>query len=227
MKVNQHFLIVFIHSTINYHSGSSAAALALKYGYIDCANQITHRDTDEFFVVPRPLSIYEILPSNADIQKSLSKKSSSKSHQFHSLRRPTSLSFNLLKIVFNENDGSFSSQLAGLCRQDQQQRRKDAQQSSIFDPSKSTLISETVYSSTEALVNESQSRQNHHNKEKHNSDHHSSLSFIQATSSRTQLSINDIQQLKAVTNKFGKSSFIFHEFLYVQIKTYFSKNPFL
>ncbi|CAF5173476.1 unnamed protein product, partial [Rotaria magnacalcarata] len=30
--------------------GCSAAALALKYGHIECANQITHRDWDEFFV---------------------------------------------------------------------------------------------------------------------------------------------------------------------------------
>ncbi|CAF5005624.1 unnamed protein product, partial [Rotaria socialis] len=30
--------------------GCSAAVLALKYGHIECANQITHRDWDEFFV---------------------------------------------------------------------------------------------------------------------------------------------------------------------------------
>ena len=160
-------------------SGCSAAVLALKYGHIECANQISHRDCDEFFVVPRPLSIYEILPSTDDNQTVTSGRSSSKKRHSalssHLLTKRSDahasagLSFGLLKIIFNDSDAGYSARLADLCQEDKQtpsrRRHKDrtgeAPQTSTvtvnkLDRGKSTVINGAHYGSTEALVNGAQ-----------------------------------------------------------------------
>ena len=161
-------------------SGCSAAVLALKYGHIECANQISHRDADEFFVVPRPLSIYEILPNNDDNQTVSSGTTSSKKRtniaSSHLLMKRSqahpiaALSFGLLKIIFNDSDTGYSTRLADLCHEDKQthahRRHKDrtgeAPQTSAvtinkLDRGKSTVLNSARYGSTEALVNETQS----------------------------------------------------------------------
>ncbi|CAF3321550.1 unnamed protein product [Rotaria socialis] len=215
--------------------GCSAAALALKYGHIECANQITHRDWDEFFVVPRPLSIYES-PSCPDgnqtiVLQTKKKSASNKKSETH----PSSLSFGLLKIIFNDSDTSYSHHLAGLCKQVKQHRhhqhskhnKHEAPQTSTamtinkLDRTKSTLVNGTQYSSTEAVVNETQStkehqrnfdangnlngsnrssprtqllvQQNHLNK---STSSHQNSCFIQKTTSKTQLSIDDLNSTK-------------------------------
>jgi hypothetical protein len=152
----------------------------LKYGHIECANQISHRDTDEFFVVPRPLSIYEILPSNDDNLTVTSGTTSSKKRTniaaSHLLMKRSDaqpiagLSFGLLKIIFNDSDAGYSTRLADLCHEDKQTqthrrhktRTGDAPQASAvtinkLDRGKSTMLNSARYSSTEALVNETQS----------------------------------------------------------------------
>jgi hypothetical protein len=113
--------LLFIDS-ICIISGCSAAVLALRYGHIECANQITHRDCDEFFVIPRPLSIYETPPST-DVNHTTTtwiskKKKKTISHNSPTVKndvRPSAFSFGLLKIIFNDNDSSYSTRLAGIC----------------------------------------------------------------------------------------------------------------
>ncbi|CAM2710842.1 unnamed protein product [Rotaria socialis] len=154
--------------------GCSAAVLALKYGHIECANQITHRDWDEFFVVPRPLSIYEITQKNDDNHTRITTGSSKKKSRTTSNTtgtpnksdiRPSTLSFGLLKIIFNENDSSYSTRLAGLCtegkpshhpRRIRHKKQETSERLSDFEKAESTLPSCTHYCSTEALVNELQ-----------------------------------------------------------------------
>lgn len=158
----------FIQSfLIHLHSGCSAAVLALKYGHIECANQITHRDWDEFFVVPRPLSIFET-PPTTDVSHTLStttnptklrKKMKNNVPAILMEKndiRPSALSFGLLKIIFNEADSTYSTRLAGLCQEKKQSQRRrrvrpKKQQENPTDPPQLTH-----YCSTEALVNEIQ-----------------------------------------------------------------------
>ncbi|CAF0771472.1 unnamed protein product [Didymodactylos carnosus] len=87
--------------------GCSAAVLALKYGHIDCANTITHRDADEFFVVPCSPSIFELSQQND--KKESKKMSTSKFRQKST--QPATLSFGLLKIIFNDSDTNYSTRL--------------------------------------------------------------------------------------------------------------------
>ncbi|CAF3729652.1 unnamed protein product, partial [Rotaria sp. Silwood1] len=228
--------------------GCSAAALALKYGHIECANQITHRDWDEFFVVPRPLSIYES-PSTMDDNQTTTKKTKTKNNSYQTSEkkpetRPSTLSFGLLKIIFNDSDTGYSNRLASLCKQAKQNRRRqhlkhpkhEAPQTATttinkVDRTKSTLTNGAHYCSTEAVVNETQSL--HKTKEhQKNFDPHGNLndsnrtspriqlliqqqkqvfnksnfndqnsSFIQNTTSKTQLSVDDINQIKLNSSK--------------------------
>ncbi|CAF3921114.1 unnamed protein product [Adineta steineri] len=96
--------------------GCSAAVLALKYGHLECANQITHRDCDEFYMVPRPLSIYEnnsstiIKNSNGTKLKKKNQKSSVNKTEIY----PPVMPFGLLKIIFNDNDMKYSTHLANI-----------------------------------------------------------------------------------------------------------------
>ncbi|CAF0979799.1 unnamed protein product [Rotaria sordida] len=226
--------------------GCSAAALALKYGHIECANQITHRDWDEFYVVPRPLSIYES-PSTTDDNHMITKKIKTKNNSYQSSEkksdiRPSTLSFGLLKIIFNDSDTSYSNRLANLCKQAKQKRRHqhlkhykyEAPQTSTMtinklDRTKSTLTNGTHYCSTEAVVNETQSLQKikEHQKNVHTNGNFNNTnrtsprtqlliqqqisnksnindqnsSFIQNTTSKTQLSIDDINQIKLHSTK--------------------------
>ncbi|CAF2523307.1 unnamed protein product [Rotaria sp. Silwood2] len=154
--------------------GCSAAVLALKYGHIECANQITHRDWDEFFVIPRPLSIYETR-SKTDENHGLSTTATSKqktrttSHNSSSNKndvRPSTISFGLLKIIFNENDSSYSTRLAGFCNESKQthhhrrirhKKHEKSQKNHDIDKIESIMPNSTHYCSTEALVNELQS----------------------------------------------------------------------
>ncbi|CAF1999283.1 unnamed protein product [Rotaria magnacalcarata] len=215
--------------------GCSAAALALKYGHIECANQITHRDWDEFFVVPRPLSIYESPSCPAGNQPIVSQTKKKSASSKKSDTRPTSLSFGLLKIIFNDSDTSYSHRLAGLCKQAKQHRhhqhskhnKYEAPQTSTtmtinkLDRTKSTLVNGTQYSSTEAVVNETQSTKEHQRNFDANGNHNGSnrssprtqlliqqnhlnksnssdqnACFIQKTTSKTQLSIDDLNSTK-------------------------------
>lgn len=226
--------------------GCSAAVLALKYGHIECANQITHRDADEFFVIPRPLSIYETPPTTDDNQTTTttittmiipSKRKIKHPTNHHSPTknetRPNTLSFGLLKIIFNDSDTGYSTRLAGLCKQEKQSRHRqhskvkkhEALQTSTttinkLDRAKSTIIDGTSNYSTEALVNETQL--SHLTKERRasldssdqlnpsnrtsprakllmqqhlfnqsNSKENANSSFIQNTTSKTQLSIEE------------------------------------
>ncbi|CAF1053992.1 unnamed protein product [Rotaria sordida] len=158
--------------------GCSAAVLALKYGHIECANQITHRDWDEFFVIPRPLSIYEA-PQKPDDNHTLTttttttitskKKTRTTSHNSSTTKndiRPSTISFGLLKIIFNENDSSYSTRLAGFCNESKQthhrrrirHKKQDiSQKNHDINKTESIIPSSTHYCSTEALVNELQS----------------------------------------------------------------------
>lgn len=121
-------------------SGCSAAVLALKYGHIECANQITHRDSDEFFVIPRPLSIYE--SSKLPEEKPTRKKRSKTNFDSKEVKReisPSALSFGLLKIIFDESDSAYSTRLAGMCDKKSSQKVRHRMKK---------------VSSTDALVNE-------------------------------------------------------------------------
>lgn len=218
--------------------GCSPAALALKYGHFECANQITHCDCDEFFVVPRPLSIYEH-PSNTDGNQTLKSKTKRKSNSHQSAERrssnrPSSLSFGLLKIIFNDGDANYSNRLAGLCqqakqhphRQSMKHNKHEAPQTSIttinkLDRTKSILVNGALYSSTEAVVNETHSTKERQKSFDTNGNHNNSnrtspraqillqpnhlnksnlselnSSFIQKTTSKTQLSIDDLNLTK-------------------------------
>ena len=118
--------------------------LALKYGHIQCANLISHRDRDEPFVAPRPSSVYGISPV----------KSAKKDR--NTLHPPASVSFGLLKIAFNESDGNYSSRLAGLCSTDESKpRRKLPVSSNHKSDSIQTRRTQQVHVShtTEAPVN--------------------------------------------------------------------------
>ncbi|CAF0799870.1 unnamed protein product [Rotaria sp. Silwood1] len=156
--------------------GCSAAVLALKYGHIECANQITHRDWDEFFVIPRPLSIYET-PQKTDDNHALSTttttpsktKTRTTSHKSSANKndiRPSTISFGLLKIIFNENDSTYSTRLAGFCNESKQthhrrrirhKKHATSQKNHDINKTESIIPSSTHYCSTEALVNELQS----------------------------------------------------------------------
>ena len=136
----------------------------MKYGHIECANQITHRDSDEFFVIPRPLSIYE---TSMTIDDYRGNRKSAKKHRAMSQPKkeisPSTLSFGLLKIIFNESDSGYSTRLAGFCKKEtsnSNRRRKKAQTitspRNTINSSKTMIAEETHYSSTEALVNELQ-----------------------------------------------------------------------
>ncbi|CAF2694634.1 unnamed protein product [Rotaria sp. Silwood2] len=229
--------------------GCSAAALALKYGHIDCANQITHRDWDEFYVVPRPLSIYES-PSTTDDNQTTTKKTKMKNNFCQSSEkkletRPSTLSFGLLKIIFNDSDTCYSNRLAGLCKQAKQSRHRqhlkhpkhEAPQTATttinkLDRTKSTLPTGAHYCSTEAVVNETQSL---HKTKEHQKNFDTNLnlnnsnrtspriqlfiqqqqqqifnksnlndqnsSFIQKTTSKTQLSVDDLNQIQFNSSK--------------------------
>lgn len=243
-------MIVCFFYLFSVHLGCSAAVLALKYGHIECANQITHRDGDEFFVIPRPLSIYETPPTTDDNQTTTTSTTSpSKRKTKHSMNqysptktdlRPNTLSFGLLKIIFNESDPGYSTRLAGLCKQEKQCRsrqhskhkKQEALQTSTttninkLDRAKSTIVDGTSNYSTEALVNERQllnsskerrgsldsSNQlnpsnrtsprmkllmQHHMLNQANSKDNTNGSFIQNTTSKTQLSIEDFSPNKS------------------------------
>jgi hypothetical protein len=80
--------------------------------------------------------------------------------------RPSTLSFGLLKIIFNESDSTYSTRLAGLCNEKktkQLRRRIRNKKGEVprtidrLDRMASTLPHATHYCSTEALVNEIQS----------------------------------------------------------------------
>jgi hypothetical protein len=243
---------LFCLQSFCFYSGCSAAVLALKYGHIECANQITHRDWDEFFVIPRPLSIYETPPTTDDNQTTTTTitptpKKKSKTTSYHpspnkTQTRSSTLSFGLLRIIFNDSDTGYSTRLEGLCKQDRQFRhrqhlkhkKQEALQISTttinkFDRAKSTLANSPHYCSTEALVNETQSPNmskqhqtsfdnnvnlnnsnrasprmqllmQQHLSNKPNSKDNSSSS-IQKTTSKTQLSIDDLQKTKSNFSK--------------------------
>ncbi|CAF1306538.1 unnamed protein product [Adineta steineri] len=148
--------------------GCSAAVLALRYGHIECANQIIHRDWDEFFVVPRPLSVYET-PPMTDINHNLTtaSKPKSKISQNSSTNkkdsRPSTLSFGLFKILFNESDKKYFTHLAKLCDEGQQYNRnirhKNPDISSIINnvnQVKSTVNNHSQKPSAETFLTELQ-----------------------------------------------------------------------
>ena len=239
------------NNNCSFCSGCSAAVLALKYGHIECANQITHRDWDEFFVIPRPLSIYEIPSTTEDNQNRTTVMPSNKRNNIpyahdslkQNERLPSTLSFGLLKIIFNESDTGYSTRLARLCKQDKQSRHQqhvkpnkhEALQTSTVttnkhNKTKSTLVDNNHYCSTEAVVNETLSptitkehrpsidsnrslnncsrssarlkllMQQQQSLNKSNLKDNSS-SFIQKTISRTQFSNDDIDQTKSNSSK--------------------------
>ncbi|CAF1082291.1 unnamed protein product [Adineta ricciae] len=138
--------------------GCSAAVLALRYGHIECANQITHRNWDEFFVIPRPLSVYE----NSQINEDNNNNNSDQSHnpviagkQKNKSRtnlRPSAPSFGLLKIVFNETDTTYT-QLANLCHRDKQNQQRRARKQHS-DQDKSIMSNGTQRSSVETITTE-------------------------------------------------------------------------
>jgi hypothetical protein len=84
--------------------------------------------------------------------------------------RPLTLSFCLLKIIFNDSDTGYSTRLASLCQQQKQIRRRphskykkhEAPQTTTtttinkLDRTKSTITNGIHHLSTEALVNETQ-----------------------------------------------------------------------
>lgn len=158
---------MFVFSFTIVHSGCSAAVLALKYGHIECANQITHRDWDEFFVVPRPLSIFET-PPTTDVSHTLSttvnsmkskKKPKNNTSAISTEKndvRPLALSFGLLKIIFNEADSTYSTRLAGLCREKKQSQRRRRIRPKKHSENVTNPPQLSHYCSTEALVNEMQ-----------------------------------------------------------------------
>jgi len=174
MLIEKVKLIFIINYNCLDYLGCSAAVLALKYCHIECANQITHRDWDEFYVVPRPLSIYET-PPETDVNHtpsattatatSLTKKKTKLTPPKKDIR-PSTLSFGLLRIIFNESDSSYSTRLAGICNERKQnhirrrlKHKKENEPNSInkFDQTESHIPHTTHYCSTEALVNELQS----------------------------------------------------------------------
>ena len=155
--------------------------------------------------------------------------------------RPPTLSFGLLKIIFNESDTGYSTRLAGLCKQDKQKRlrpqsktkKHEAIQTSITTINKSERTKSTVNngihtsSSTEALVNETQisnltkdcqtNLDNHHHHHQQQQQQHKhkdrtspriqlliqqkfptkfNSTFIQHTTSKAQLSIDDMNKMK-------------------------------
>ena len=154
--------------------------------------------------------------------------------------RPPTLSFGLLKIIFNESDTGYSTRLAGLCKQDKQKRlrpqsktkKHEAIQTSITTINKSERTKSTVNngihtsSSTEALVNETQisnltkdcqtNLDNHHYQQQQQKQHKHkdrtspriqlliqqkfptkfNSTFIQHTTSKAQLSIDDMNKMK-------------------------------
>ena len=212
--------------------GCSAAVLALKYGHIECANQITHRDWDEFFVIPRPLSIYETPPLTEDNQTTTTEvttipKKNSKRTFYHSSSnkteiRPSTLSFGLLKIIFNDSDTGYSTRLASLCQQDKQiqhrhhlkLKKQEALQTLTTTINKSDRTKSTVansnphYCSTEALVNETQSS-SIMKEHRTNLDNNGKLNKSNRTSPRLQLLMHQQQQLSTKTDsKDNNSSFI-------------------
>ena len=154
----------FMQKSHFFHSGCSAAVLALRYGHIECANQITHRDWDEFFVVPRPLSIYEIPPGTDNHHHPQStiptttivKKKKNNSPTVKNDIRPSALSFGLLKIIFNESDSTYSTRLAGLCNEKKTAHRRRRVRPKKSEGDKSNPPHSTHYCSTEALANELQ-----------------------------------------------------------------------
>ncbi|CAF0982734.1 unnamed protein product [Didymodactylos carnosus] len=153
--------------------GCSAAVLALKYGHIDCANTITHRDSDEFFVVPRPLSIFELPVQN---DKKDSKTINSSKQRRKSNIHPTTLSFGLLKIIFNDFDTNYSTRLHDMVEENRladnnRQKKKLIKNQLRHDSNTITLDSKgytteflrlktsscksiNEHASTEALVNQ-------------------------------------------------------------------------
>ncbi|CAF3782367.1 unnamed protein product [Adineta steineri] len=216
--------------------GCSAAVLALKYGHLECANQITHRDCDEFYMVPRPLSIYE---NNSTIIKNSNGTKLKKKNQKSSVNKteiyPPVMPFGLLKIIFNDNDMKYSTHLANICKKDKQIRhvkykKQEAPQISSMtnnnnhntDRTKSAIVNGNQYSSTQVLINEThllnriKKHQTHFdsNEISHNTGrlsprmqlliHQQRLlnskdnnsSYIQKATSKTQLSIDDINSIK-------------------------------
>jgi hypothetical protein len=152
-------------SPCDCHLGCSAAVLALRYGHIECANQITHRDCDEFFVIPRPLSIYETPPSSNPSAVQTTTKSRKKNKDPSPSKAdlpPSALSFGLLKIIFNESDSSYSTRLAAVCKKEKSGTHRRRKKTDLvhglttLDSAKSTVTDEIHYCSTEALVNELQ-----------------------------------------------------------------------
>jgi len=115
------------------------------------------------------LSIYETPPitdvNHISSPRTISKKKT-KTIPIKNDIRPSTLSFGLLKIIFNESDSTYSTRLAGLCneaKQTQHRRRlrhkKQDEPRTIhqFDQKHSTVPQITHYCSTDALVNELQS----------------------------------------------------------------------
>ncbi|CAF1534333.1 unnamed protein product, partial [Adineta ricciae] len=212
--------------------GCSAAVLALKYGHIECANQITHRDSDEFFVVPRPLSIYEnpsTIIETGYVPTTISKKNKFLSNKVNHLS--ATMPFSLLKIIFNDSDSSYSTRLANLCQQDKHIRhsKQEAPQLSTpingHDQTKSTTVNGARYISTQVLVNDSHilsrtkksqisydDNENFHpsgrispriqllSQQRSNNSSvfkDQNSSFIHKTSSKTQISIDDLSISKS------------------------------
>ncbi|UJR15515.1 hypothetical protein I4U23_002455 [Adineta vaga] len=151
--------------------GCSAAVLALRYGHIECANQITHRNWDEFFVVPRPLSVYESPPINDRNHNRITTftptKQMSKTSQTNKMnKRPSSLSFGLLKILFNDSDAPYSTHLAKLCNQGKQNHHRQARQKNPElsctlkkrEQNKSNVTNGTQHSSVETVITDTNPR---------------------------------------------------------------------
>ena len=168
------------------------------------------------------MSIYETPPTTDDNQTTttttttiLKQKKKIISHHSSSNKtetRPSTLSFGLLKIIFNDSDTRYSSRLAGLCKQDRQQfkhRKHEALQTSTMtinklDRTKSTLVNGTHSSSTEALVNETQST--HRTKQRQrNLNSNEILNNSNRTSPRMQLLMQQHLLNKSTPRENGSS----------------------
>ena len=133
-----------------------------------------------------------------------------------STHRPSSLSFGLLKIIFNESDPGYSTRLAGLCREDKETRRKkrkirekksEALEQALMMMTKaerttSTMIDEMQCSSTEAVVNAAQNL--HLNRERKLNGYrpHMDLSPLAEASPRLPLGIDSTDILQQSSSTF-------------------------
>ncbi len=93
------------------------------------------------------------------ITKTTKNKKKNNSHPFPTLKndiRPSTLSFGLLKIIFNESDSSYSTRLAGLCNEKKSTHPRRRLRQKKQDEPKSIAPQLAHYCSTEAFIHELQ-----------------------------------------------------------------------